>query len=330
MQKYSKLLTAPVVALTVTGFAASAAAADLTWNLAAPLGEGNMHTIYLRHFADQVDHLTGGKFQIKVHASQSLVKEKETLKAVRGGQIPAGQFFVYRMGNDHPIYNTSQIPFVAGTSDMAWKMWQYSKKKTTELMAKQRAKILMAVAWPETGFYTKEPIKSLDQFKGVKFRTFSPMTSRMAELMGSDPIQIQVGEIAQAFATNLVQVMYTSAQTGVDSQAWDFAKYYTHAKGGNRSITLTVVGQKAYKNLKPEFKEALLEAAGAAQTYGWLLSDSLNRKYMKTLREHGMIIGEPIPELEAKMNEVGATIMAEWAKDAGDEGAMIQKEFAAK
>ena len=325
MKLLPKTLLSSVAAMAVAGFATAASA--VTWDLPAPLGEGNMHTIYLRHFAERVEHYSGGEFKIKVHASQSLIKEKETLKAVRNGQIQIGQFFLYRMGNDHPIYNTSQIPFIAGKADTAWKIWMLSEPKTQELMAKQNSKILIAVTWPETGFYTKEPIKSVDQFKGVKFRTFSPYTSRMAELMGSDPVQIQVSEIAQAFATNLVQVMYTSAQTGVDSQAWDFAKYYTHARGGNRSMTLTVVNEKAYAKLSDKMKTALMMAAKDAQTYGWILCDSLNAKLMKTLEKNGMVIQDPSPELDKKIIEVGETILNEWAKGAGAEGEAVLNAY---
>ena len=325
MKFLPKAFLSTVAMVAVAGFASTASA--ITWDLPAPLGEGNMHTIYLRHFAERLDHYSGGEFTVKVHASQSLIKEKETLKAVRNSQVPIGQFFLYRMGNDHPIYNTSQIPFIAGKADTSWKIWMLSEAKTQELLSKQKSKILIAVPWPETGFYTKEPITSLDQFKGVKFRTFSPYSSRLAELMGSDPVQIQVSEIAQAFATNLVQVMYTSAQTGVDAQAWDFAKYYTHARGGNRSMTLTVVNEKAYAKLNDKMKTALMLAAKDAQTFGWVLCDSLNSKLMKTLEENGMVVQDPIPELDNKIVEVGLQMLEEWAEGAGEDGKAILEAY---
>jgi TRAP-type C4-dicarboxylate transport system substrate-binding protein len=156
------------------------------------------------------------------------------------------------------------------------------------------------------------------------------MTARMAELLGASPVQIQVGEIAQAFSTNLVQVMYTSAQTGVDSQAWDFAKYYTNAKGGNKSVVLTVVNTQAFDKLELAFQKALLEASADAQTYGWILNDTLNEKNKQILKDRGMTIQDPVPALDAKLDEVGLTILKEWAKDAGPDGETIVKEFSKK
>jgi TRAP-type C4-dicarboxylate transport system substrate-binding protein len=36
--------------------------------------------------------------------------------------------------------------------------------------------LLYSVAWPGQGLYTKNPLKSVDDFKGVKFRTYSAYT----------------------------------------------------------------------------------------------------------------------------------------------------------
>src|SRR6185436_4809846 len=79
---------------------------------------------------------------------------------------------------------------------------------------------------PGQGIYTKNPLKSVDDLKGTKFRTYSPQTARLAELLGSSPTVIQVPEIPQAFATGTVHAMITSSATGTSSKAWEFVKNY--------------------------------------------------------------------------------------------------------
>ena len=46
-------------------------------------------------------------------------------------------------------------------------------------------KLLYSVPWPGQGIYTKEPLKSVADVKGTKFRTYSPLTARLAELLTS-------------------------------------------------------------------------------------------------------------------------------------------------
>ena len=72
------------------------------------------------------------------------------------------------------------------------------------------------VHWDAQGFYTKTELKSVQDLKGTRFRAYNNVTARMAELMGATPVTVQAAEVAQAFATNVIQSMFTSAQTGAN------------------------------------------------------------------------------------------------------------------
>ena len=61
--------------------------------------------------------------------------------------------------------------------------------------------LLYSVAWPGQGIYTKDPLKSVADLKGTKFRTYSPLTARLAELLGASPTVVQVPDVPQMFAT---------------------------------------------------------------------------------------------------------------------------------
>jgi TRAP-type C4-dicarboxylate transport system substrate-binding protein len=312
----------------ISGFAVSATAE--TWEMAGPLPESNFLTQNLRYFVDTVDKLSGGEFKLNLHVSGELIKAQETKQAVRTGQVPIAQMYVYVYGNESPVYETSALPFIAGTYDKSFRMWELSKPYLVEILAKQRIKLLYSVPWPIQGFYTTKPIESMADFNNVKFRVYSTKTARMAELMGAEPVQVQVGEIAQAFATGLVGVMYTSPQTGIQSQAWDFAKYFTNTYGGNLSMTAIIANQQAYDRLSPELKLVLNEAATDAQTKGWLTSEAISDRQIKELAEHGMVIQDPKPEFRANLDKIGKQMLEEWAETAGELGQQALKEFSAK
>src|SRR3546814_19506521 len=86
--------------------------------------------------------------------------------------------------------------------------------------------LLYGVPWPGQGIYAKKPIQSVDELKGVKFRTYNASTARMAELMGAIPTIVEAVEIPQAFSTGIVDAMVTSGATGLRTKAWDFSTYY--------------------------------------------------------------------------------------------------------
>lgn len=325
MRLLPKAIRTSFAAVTLAAMVAPASAE--TWEMAGPLPESNFLTQNLRYFVDRVDQLTGGDFKLNLHVSGELIKAQETKQAVRTGQVPIAQMYVYVYGNESPVYETSALPFVAGSNANAFKMWELSKPYTEELLAKQRIKLLYVVPWPVQGYYTTKPITSMGDFKNVKFRVYSTKTARMAELMGADPVQIQVGEIAQAFATGLVGVMYTSPQTGIMSQAWDFAKYFTNTYGGNRAMTAIIVNQQAYDRLDPAHKQALHDAAVDAQTKGWITSEAISSSQIEELAAKGMDIRDPSPEFRASLDKIGVQMIEEWAETAGELGEKVLKEF---
>ena len=222
-----KALVKSALALTalLTAFGQPASAARVTWNMAGPLPESNFLTQNLRFFVKRVDELSKGEFKINLHVANALVKDQETKQAVRAGQVPIAEMYVYVYGNENPIFDASTLPFIAGTGEKAFKLWMLTKPYVESLLARQHIKLLYTTPWPMQGFYTNKPITSMDDFKGLKSRVYSTKTARLAQLMGAEPVQVVMSEIAQAFATGLVQTMYTSPQAGVQSQAWDFAKY---------------------------------------------------------------------------------------------------------
>lgn len=324
MKLMSKLI---IFAVALHLFSFSGPAAAVTWEMAGPLPASNFLTKNLQYFVDNVDKITNGEFKLNLHVSGELIKPQETKQALRTGQIPIGQMYLYVYGNENPVYETSALPFIAGDVAKAWKMWEITKPYMEEIMAKQRIKILYVVPWPIQGFYTQKPIKSMGDLKNMKFRVYSTKTGRMAELLGANPVQIQFGEIAQAFATGLVGAMYTSPQTGINTQAWDFAKYFTNTYGGNLSMTAIGVNLKAYQALDPAMKQALHDAALDAQTQGWLTSDAISNQQIKVLKENGMIVEDPAPEFRENLDKIGQQMLEEWAKTSGTLGQEVLKEF---
>ena len=302
-------------------------ASAVTWEMAGPLPASNFLTKNLQSFVDNVDKMTGGEFKINLHVSGELIKPQETKQALRTGQIPIGQMYLYVYGNEDPVYETSALPFIAGDGANAWRMWEITKPYMDETMAKQRIKILYVVPWPIQGFYTQQPLTSMGDLKDLKFRVYSTKTARMAELLGANPVQIQFGEIAQAFATGLVGAMYTSPQTGINTQAWDFAKYFTNTYGGNRAMTAIGVNLKAYNALSPEMQQALNDAARDAQTQGWLTSEAISSQQIETLKEKGMIVEDPNPAFRENLDKIGQQMLEEWAETSGQLGKDVLKAF---
>jgi hypothetical protein len=139
---------------------------------------------------------------------------------------------------------------------------------------------------------------------------------------------VQAAEIPQAFATGVVNVMVTSAQTGVDSQAWDFAKVFTPI-GFTRTFNTIFVQRRAFDALPAAQQQALREAATRAEARGWQLSDEAATAQQAILGSRGMTVAEPTPALLAGLAALGQGMADEWAGRAGEDGKRVLDAYRA-
>jgi TRAP-type C4-dicarboxylate transport system substrate-binding protein len=172
--------------------------------------------------------------------------------------------------------------------------------------------------------YAKNELKSTADFKGLKFRTYNPVTSRFAELLGAVPTTVQAPEISQAFATGIANTMITSGSTGIDTQAWEYAKYYYDLRAMHNK-SLTFVNAAAFKALDPALQKVVLEAAARAEKRGWEMAAKSGDDSAAVLASKGMLVQPGSPQLVAGLKAVGGQIAEEWSKKAGPDGEAILK-----
>ena len=315
--------------LAAAAFAVGGAQAQTKWDMPTPYSDGEFHTRNVKTFVEDVQKATGGKLAIQVHSNGSLIKHPDILRAVSTGQVNIGEFLLGQFGNEDPVFAADNIPFVAAGYDNAWKFYQAQKPVLEKSLQKRGMRLLYSVAWPGQGFYTKEPLKSLDDLKGTKFRTYSPLTARLAELLGASPTVIQVPEVPQMFATGAVQAMITSSATGTATKAWEFVKNYYRTSAFHPK-NVVVVNQRGFARLAKDQQNALVKAAATAEKRGWEMSKAREKEGDETLAKNGMSVREPDAAMRARFQKIGQQMAQEWEKSAGPDGQAILKAYRSK
>jgi len=233
------------------------------------------------------------------------------------------------LANESPLFAFDSNPFVANSYPKETKLWRIARPYLEKRLDAQGIKLLYSVPWPPQGIYAKKEINSTADLKGAKFRTYSPTTARLAELMGAIPTTVQVPDIPQAFKTGLVDSMITSGATGVDTQAWDYLSHYYDTQAFLPQ-NMVVVNKNAWSKLNSGEQKAVLDAVRAAETRGWKTSEAENEGYVKTMASHGIKIMKPSAKLTTEFETIGKQMADEWAKKAGAEGETILRAFQAR
>ncbi len=320
---YKKLLLTAFMSLGLT----TSVLAE-KWDMPTPYGDGNHPTKVAIAFAKEISEKAGDKLNITVHSGGSLIKHPEIHRAVKTRQVQIGEVFVGRLGNNDPVFKLDNLPFLATDFDSAQKLYKASRDSIAETLAKDGLTLLYTVPWPAQDLYSNKEVNSLADLKGLKMRAYSPSTSRLADLMGSTPVNVPFSDIAQAFTTSVIDGMITSPSTGVNNQSWDYVTNFTTVSAWIPK-NMVFVNSRVFKKLDQETRDIVLAAAKNAEQSGWALGRKLAVEHTDILREKGMKVAAPSETLQNELKAIGATMLGEWLEEAGDAGKKIVDAYKA-
>ena len=315
-------LSTLAVGLSVGLLAALPASAQTKWNLPAAYPADNPHTENLTAFAKDVADATGGKLQITVHANASLFKAPEIKRAVQTGQAQMGEVLISIHENEDPIYGLDVVPFLATSFPQAKKLWEAQKPAVEAKLASQGIKLLFAVVWAPQGIYAKKELNSVDDMKGLKWRSYNVGTAKIGELIGAQSVTIQAAELPQALATGVINSFMSSGGTGYDSKVWESLTHFYDVQAWIPK-NLTFVNKAAFDSLDKPTQDAILKASATAEARGWKAWEDKSTWYLDQLKAKGMKVLPPSDPLATGFRKIGDQLTVDWTKKAGASGQAV-------
>ncbi len=298
--------------------AAIPAGAQTRWVMATPYAE-NFHTLNIRQFLADIERETQGRMTVQLHANASLLPMAQIKRGVQTGQAQLGEILLSAYANEDPFFEVDGVPFLAWTWPQAEALNAATEPYVRTRLERQGLTLLYTLNWDAQGFYTKTELRSVQDLRGTRFRAYNNITMRMAELMGATPVTVQAAEVSQAFATNMIQSMFTSAQTGVNVTAWDFTRYWYNV-GGMRPRNAVFANTRAFAALDEPTRQAVVAAAAVATTRGQAMSKQAEIDMAARLRSQGMQLPPPTEQMVAELQAIGQQQTGEWVQRAGADG----------
>ncbi|MCQ2002546.1 TRAP transporter substrate-binding protein [Rhizobium sp. NRK18] len=292
---FRALLTAAALALTTQ------AHAETNWDMSVVWPESNFHTQDAMKFAGAVKTVTNGDVVITVHAGGALgIKGPEGMTAVRDGLVPIADILMSQQVGEAPILGIESLPYLAPTmADLAL-LHKFFRPKVEEVAASMNQKLLYMVPWPGQAVYSKKPINTIDDLAGLKLRVVDANGQAFFTALGAAPLQMPWGEVVPSLAAGTIEGVTTSSSSGVDGSFWEFLKNMS-AFNWQASSNIVTVNLDAWNALSAEDQKAIEETAKKMEGEFWLASRAEDDAKIAILKEHGMEVTSPSPELKAEL-----------------------------
>lgn len=307
---------------------ATTAMAQTSWTMASGYPESSFFTQNIREMIADIDERTDGQLKIDLRSNDSLIKLDNIKRAVQSGQIQIGEIRLGVYSNEAAMYNLDNIPGVATDYDQAARLLEAQIPFFADLFASNGMRVLAYEPWPGQGFYTKEPVTSLDDLQGQKLRIYSRPTQVMGEALGMESLILPFAEVPQAFATGMIDALWTSPQTGTDVQIWDYTKHFTYT-GTMHNKNAIIMNERAFQQLDEETQKAVLEAGEAATRRAFELSKQAGEERIGVLAENGMTIADAPQDILDRIDAVGIEMVDEWLASASEAEAAVYEAYRA-
>ncbi|MDC0948706.1 TRAP transporter substrate-binding protein [Gammaproteobacteria bacterium] len=301
------------------------AGATETWDMPMAYADSNFHTEGGKAFAECVNAATD-EVEIVVHGGGSLFGGGDIKRAVQTGQAPIGERLLSAHANEEALFGFDSVPFVATSYAEAAKLWQAAKPSLSSLLDSQNLVMLYSAPWPPQGIYSKQPIETIKDMEGVKFRAYNAATARIAELMKAVPVQIEAAELSQALATGVAESFVSSGSTGYDRKVWEQLDYWYEVNAWLPRNTV-FANKQAWDGLSDAGRDALSGCATQAEAKVTAKSEELNEWYKEQLVANGMTVAPASVGFAMELRAIGKTMGDEWLQDTGETGQTILDAF---
>jgi len=289
MQRRKFLQHAGLAGILAAGAAPAAHAQQaIRWRLASSFPKA-LDTIYgaAETFSRKVREMSGGRFEISVHAAGELMPAFGVLDGVQHGTVECAHTASYYFyGKDEAFSIDCAIPFGLNSRQLtAWMYQGNGLKLTREFFAQYNVvNFPMGNTGAQMGGWYRKEIKSLADMKGIKMR-ISNLAGAVASRLGVVPQTIPGGEIYTALEKGTIDAAEWVGP--YDDQKLGFhkvAKFYAYPAWWEGGPQLSLyVNSKAYDALTAENKAIIECAAAFAHTDMQAKYDVKNPQALKEL-----------------------------------------------
>lgn len=269
--------------------------------------------------ANRVREATKGKFNIQVYAAGEIVGGLEVVDAVRNGTVEGGHTIsAYFLGEDPTFAISTGVPFgMNARQQNSWMMHGGGMELLRDFFGTHNiVNFPCGNTGTQMGGWMRQEIKSLDDFKGLKFRV-GGLAGRILSRLGVVPQQIAASDV------------YTSLERGtIDAAEWvgpyddeklglfEVAPYYYYPGfwEGGAQIDL-LVNRDAWNQLPATYQAILTAATAEASTNLMAKYDALNPDALRRLVAQGAKLRPYPTDVMRETFRVGEEVMAEVASD---------------
>lgn len=311
----------PVAAVGAAGLGARRARADdsFAWRFQTLWAAGSINMTIFQDFCARVGVMSGGRLTIEPLASGTVVGPMEMYDAVADGILDGqngGGGYVAQKDIAFVMLGDLAGAYERPDQMQAWYEYGGGKALAQELYASYGTQHVGLVWHGMESIPSRVPIRTIEDFKGVKMRSPTGAVSKILEILGAAPVTMPGGEVYTSLERGVIDATdWGTLSMNVDLGFEKIAKYALYPGFHSMPATDIVVNMDRWNALPDDLKEILTVATrdfGRDMYQRLMIEDA---KIAATAGERGLELISWSDADRRKFREIAAGVWQDLAKD---------------
>jgi TRAP-type transport system periplasmic protein len=254
------------------------------------------------YWTEQLKEETGGNVTADMSPMTDLgLKGFEVMRMLQLGIFDVAHGIISYLGED-PV--AEGIDLAAVGQD-----WESARKivdSYRDIIAKRfdvtyKTKLLAIYPFPRQFTYCNAPIKSLEDFKGLKFRSFSKSMSDLITGFGGTPVTISYGETVPALQLKTVDCAVTGSLPAYTSGWGAVTTHIVHLNMGY-TFAYVAISNATWAKLNEETRKIITDGVTTLEMKGWEVAARDSDLGVACLTDGPCSAGEPAGLVDVELS----------------------------
>ncbi|MFO1362729.1 MAG: TRAP transporter substrate-binding protein [Burkholderiales bacterium] len=317
-------LVRSALALAAAAALATAAHAQQKIELKLAYYVGDQHAMskWLINWSEQLEKGSNGRIVVKRFPGAQMGPTPQHYDFARTGQADVSWFLHGGTPGRFPLTEIISLPFMVGSAEIGTKVLNDPGLRQKYLDAEHKGvKVLILFTHQPGGPHTtKKPIRTMDDFKGMRLRFASPTVRDFVQALGATPVGVPPTEIAEQLQKGTIDGVFIDyGGAGIAFKLGGTIRYSTELYAYVTSFGLAM-NEDFWNKLPPDLKKLVIDTTTGREREIGQAWDGLDAPGKKALLDGG---GQAIrfsPEDDAKVRRVGSQVTFAKIKELEDKG----------
>ena len=339
MNNQNALLSCAAVALGLTLVAGTARAQEVTLRVHSflpPVANPMKH--WVTPWAQKVEKDSGGRIKVQVFPSMQLGgKAEQLLSQVRDGVVDVAWALPGFTPGVMPKLEIFELPFLHRSTNATVRALQ---EYVPKYMQKEFEPYHVLLVHCHAGalFMTKDPINKVEDFQGMKLRSYSRTNAWILEALGAAPLQVALPELAPMLSKGTVTGSILPYEIAPSVKMQDLTDYFTTLAPPQPRLSTAIftflMNKQKYESLPPDLKKVIDANAGAnlvdaaIKTWDQIELEGEQVMHSKAKNKFASLSPEETAKFKTKVQPVFDRFV-KLLNDGGDDGQKILAEVEA-